>query len=377
VKYAGGSVITFEVLGEVTARQDAWVAKMSTQQQHLLAALVLGGGAPVTRERLEEILWDFRVPYPEKGVARVASGVRAILQEAAPSTNLVLSSHGGYRLLMAPEQADILRFRTIADKARGTSGRDSAQLMRQALREWGPNAVGLYGGSLLEGLPGQWADSTRHLLQTQYRDAVVHCLTYEMSCHDYGPVLAECERRAADSASALLDDEFLSLWILAAMHAGDLARARTVYRRAQDAARYSNGHLSPALQQLGTRLRDSGTALATPAVSPQPIPVITGQEPTIEHVADEESEGPSATGQPSDVQLGSVFNADVYLNIAGVPTGSTSKVQAQVNVAREPGTTVFGVQGGNIYHYQGIPKHLPPAPATGDADGSEGRSESA
>jgi DNA-binding SARP family transcriptional activator len=297
-------VISFEVLGEVTAQEDAWVARLSTQQQHLLAALVLGGGAPVTRGRLEEILWDFRAPYPEKGIARVAHELRVILQEAAPGADLVPSSHGGYRLLMTPEQADVVRFRASAAEARRASGLASAQFMRQALREWGSTAAGLHGGNPLEGLPGQWADSTRHLLRTQYRDAVIHCLAYGISCHDYGPVLAECEQRAADSAPVLLDEEFVGCWILAAAHAGDLARARTIYRRAQDAAEYAGEHLGSSLHQLGARLRDSGTALAASVASPQPIPVITNQRPAMELVAGEDGKGLSATGRLSDGQPG-------------------------------------------------------------------------
>jgi DNA-binding SARP family transcriptional activator len=382
VEYGGGSVISFEVLGEVTARRDAWTARLSTQQQHLLAALVLGEGAPLTRERLEAILWDFRPPYPEKGIARVAHEVRDILREAAPGTDLVPSSHGGYRLLMEPEKADILRFRASADKALRTSGPDSAQHMRQALAEWGPSASGLHGGSPLEGLPGQWADSNRHQLRNRYRDAVIHCLAYRMSCHDYAPVLAECEQRAAapdpDSAPVLLDEEFVGLWILGAAHAGDLARARTIYQRAQDAAEHAGVRLGPSLRELGTRLRDNGAALAVPAGSPQSTSAITdqGQGPTMEHVAGEDEKERSATGRPSGGQPGSVFNGDVYLNITGLPAGDTSGMQAQFITAHDHGTAI-GVQGGSIHYYQGVPKHLPLVPGTGDGNSPEGRAESA
>ena len=370
-------MISFEVLGEVTARQDAWEARLSTQQQHLLAALVLAGGAAVTRERLEEILWDFRAPYPEKGIARVAHEVRVTLQEAAPATDLVPSAHGGYRLLMTPEQADIARFRATADEARCTGGPAGAQLMRQALREWSSSASGLHGGSPLAGLPGQWADGTRYLLRTQYRDAVIHCLTYEANCHDYGRVLAECEKRATDSTDALLDEEFVELWVLAAAHTGELARARTIYRRAQDAIEHAGGRPSSALEQLGARLRKGGTTVTAPTASPQPIPATTDRSRTMEHVADEDAQWRSETEQLSDRQPGSVFNGDVYLNIADLPTGEPSRVQAQVNVARVPGANVFAAQGGNVYYYQGIPEHLPPTPSTSDSKSSEGRSESA
>jgi DNA-binding SARP family transcriptional activator len=250
-------VISYEILDGVTARQDAWTASLSRQQRHLLAALVLGKGAPVSRERLEEILWDSQAPYdPERAVNRIACEVRSELRLASPGGDDPLpSSHGGYRLSVVSEQADVLRFRARVDEARRTDGPASVELMRQALREWGPDAVGLHGGHPLRGLPGQWADSTRHLLRTQYRDAVVHCLTQGMRCHDYRPVLTECEQRAAGDPQALLDDEFVGLWMLAAAGTGDRTRAHTVFQRAADAAARSGQQPSNAIRQLDADLR--------------------------------------------------------------------------------------------------------------------------
>jgi DNA-binding SARP family transcriptional activator len=253
-EYAGGSVISFEVLGEVAARQGAWSASLSRQQQHLLAALVLGKGSPVGRERLEEILWDSRAPYPEGGIKRVAAEVRGELRRASPEPDPLPSCPGGYRLVLAPEQADVLRFRARAAEARRASSPASGELMRRALREWGPDAAGLHGGHPLRGLPGQWADSTRHLLRAEYRDALLHCLAHDMNRHDYGPVLAECEQCAADDAQALRDEEFTGLWMRSAASSGDLVRAHQVFRRAAVVADRAGEPLSVSLQQLNADL---------------------------------------------------------------------------------------------------------------------------
>jgi DNA-binding SARP family transcriptional activator len=271
-EYGEGSVIRFEILGEVTARQDDWTASLSRQQQHLLAALVMGKGAPVARERLEEILWDSQVPYPEGGIKRVASEVRGELRLASPDGGDPLpSGYSGYRLAVTPEQADVLRFRAMAAGARRAAGPPSGELMRQALREWGPDAVGLHGGYPLRGLPGQWADSTRHLLRTEYRDAVIHCLAHDMNRHDYGSVLAECEQRAADDPQALRDDEFTGLWMRAAASSRDRVKAHQVFRRAAAAADRAGEPLSVSLQQLNADL-DVGKASSGAAVPATSLP---------------------------------------------------------------------------------------------------------
>lgn len=263
-------MIRFEILGEVTARQDSWTANLSRQQQHLLAVLVLGKGAPVARERLEEILWDSRAPFPEGGIKRVASEVRSELRAASPGSDDPLpSSHGGYRLSLTPEQADVLRFRAWTARARHASGPEGTELTRQALQEWGSAAVGLHGGHPLHGLQGQWADSTRHLLRTEYRDAVIHCLIQGMSCRDYRLVLADCEQRAADDPQALLDEEFAGLWIGAAAGTGDRDRACTIFRRAAEAAAREGRKPGDSLCQLDADLRAGRTpSEAVPAVMP-------------------------------------------------------------------------------------------------------------
>lgn len=299
-------MISFEILGEVTARQGAWTARLTPRQQRLLAALVLGNGAPVSRERLEGILWDSRAPYdPEKAINQVACEVRSQLRLASPDGgDLVLSSHGGYRLALAPEQADVLRFRDKADRARHSDGPDGAKLMRQALREWGPDVSRLYGGDPLHGLRGQWADSTRYMLRAQYRDAVIYCLSHDMSCCRYKSVLMECEQRAAaDDPQALLDEQFTGIWMRAAACAGDPARAHTIFTRATDAATRAGQQPGDSLRRLNADLRAGWMPVRAVAVVPpqeasplttdpvNEVNVMTEQDPD-----DDTSAGP-ATGQ--------------------------------------------------------------------------------
>jgi hypothetical protein len=96
-------------------------------------------------------------------------------------------------------------------------------------------------------LVGNWAASTRHRLGDEYRRAIIYCLQQEMNDGRHREVLAECERRGeagqADAPSgghkpqvALLDEEFLEVWLRAAYRCGRPARAREVGQRALGAA---------------------------------------------------------------------------------------------------------------------------------------------
>jgi hypothetical protein len=179
-------VISFEVLGAVTAKRDDWAARLSRQQQVMLAVLVIDGAArEVSDGHLSEALWEFGL-YPEGGLKRVASELRRELDQV-PGSGPV-RENGGYRLPVAVGQADLRRFQAkfaeasgaeasgaeaSGTEASGAGARAAAALAREALGEWGPSAGGLHGGEPLRGLPGHWASITRDQLRLQYRDAAL------------------------------------------------------------------------------------------------------------------------------------------------------------------------------------------------------------
>jgi DNA-binding SARP family transcriptional activator len=268
-------VTHFEILGRVTARQSDWAADLTPQQQRLLAVLVMAGGAAVGRRRLEGVLWDFKEPYPAHGLKGVASELRHRLRRAPSDDDPVPADGGGYRLLVTQEEADVLRFRAKMAAAEDASGSERLERMLGAVREWGPGA-GLHGGEPLLGLDGQWADSTRHKLKTDYRKAVFYCLTQGISLHRYEFVLRQCEQIDSDDIMALLDEQFVTLWMSAAGHAGDQAKAREVYQRAVEAAARVGKRPPLSLHSLDAQLRANGPR---PERSPVPESPETGPAP--------------------------------------------------------------------------------------------------
>jgi DNA-binding SARP family transcriptional activator len=320
-------VTRFEILGRVAARQDDRAADLPPQQQLLLAVLVIAGGAVVGRRRLEEALWGAREPYPEHGVEKAAYELRRALRRASPEDDPVPAGDGGYRLLVTPEQADVLRFRAKTDAATHASGPESLERMREALREWGPGATGLHGGEPLLGLAGQWADNTRHKLRTDYRKAVLHCLAQGTSLQDYDFVLRQCEQ-LNDDVKALLDEEFTGLWMRAADAAGYPAKAREIYQRAAEAAARVGERPGPAPRSLDAQLRAD-------RVRPETAPSAASPEP------------------PTPPET-----------VPAPPDSRTMTVTAY-------GGNAFGSMR-DFYYYEGVGKQLPYPPSVAEDSGNDG-----
>jgi DNA-binding SARP family transcriptional activator len=227
-------VIDYRILGPVTARQDGWTAELTPQQQLLLAVLVMERGRAVPRQSLIRILWDEDDRLddpPERPLKQVVAGLRARLRTAPGrqlADDLLPITGDTYRLRLNPAQADALRFRARLDEARRADGRAAISLLQAALQEWGDDAAGLYGGQPLTGLTGRWADSIRHELRQDYRDARCRCLQQDFDDHRYDEVATEC-RWLANEPGALQDEKFLALWMIAAYRSGHRSDAERVY----------------------------------------------------------------------------------------------------------------------------------------------------
>jgi DNA-binding SARP family transcriptional activator len=251
----GVRVINYTILGRVTACQGSWTADLSPQQQLLLAILVMERGAPVSRAGLARALWDEEDP-PEGGLKRVVSELRTQLRVALPDSDPLPARGNTYCLPLSEQQADVLRFRSKIDQAVRATGQNATQLMREALREWGGNTTGLFGGQPLTGLRGRWADSTREKLRAEYRDARLRCVRQDFDSHQYDRVAAEC-RQLANEPDALHDELFLMLWMIATYRAGHRTEAEQIYQRAVESAKAHLGsELSGQTRKLAEIIRD-------------------------------------------------------------------------------------------------------------------------
>ncbi|WP_329351040.1 tetratricopeptide repeat protein [Streptomyces sp. NBC_01261] len=155
------------------------------KRRTVLAALLVDAGRWVPAETLIDRVWGEAPPAQVRATlyAHVAR-IRRVLAETGPRLS-ALSGGGlgdaevpspapelvrgpaGYRLDLAPDLVDVHRFRNLVTRARRTKGSDAARV--STLRE----AMGLWQGTPLAGVSGEWAARTRENWVHQYVDAVL------------------------------------------------------------------------------------------------------------------------------------------------------------------------------------------------------------
>jgi DNA-binding SARP family transcriptional activator/tetratricopeptide (TPR) repeat protein len=151
-----GRVVRFRLLGPVEAAEEERVVALGAlKQRHLLAALLFDGGHPVTFETLIDRLWGDEPPADARGALYgYVARLRRVVKDSTGVTLVRWS--GGYTLQVPAGSVDLFRFRQLLEAAR-TAGPDE----RLAVLE---EALGLWRGDALAGLPGEWAQRTRESL---------------------------------------------------------------------------------------------------------------------------------------------------------------------------------------------------------------------
>lgn len=316
-------MINFEILGAVRAWDDGWEAKLQDQHKAVLAALLIADGALVPWSELERALgWDEKDLPVSRGPAKPVSELRTRLQPALPGRAPLHGGNGAYRLPVGQRQVDVLRFRGGVAEARRTSGPERARLMRAALSEWGPGAVGLYGGDPLSDLKGAWAESTRFTLRKEHRDAVLDCIIQDMDAGQYGHVTRECFRLA--SPEALTDEAFVERWMKAACWSGQRTLAEQVFRQAVEATKRILG-ITPSRQlyDLAQAIRDEDPGFGAPDLrseravvavrDPAGVPALVAAGP----VPAPSLARPAGREHPARTERTAVNEPNVTFNISG------------------------------------------------------------
>jgi DNA-binding SARP family transcriptional activator len=100
------------ILGPLEVHDDggASVALAGARLRGLIARLALAGGQPVSTALLSEAVWDHALP------ADVANALQTLVsraRRALAATAAVEQSAAGYRLAVAPDDVDALRFERL------------------------------------------------------------------------------------------------------------------------------------------------------------------------------------------------------------------------------------------------------------------------
>jgi len=164
-------MIEFRVLGPVeVVLADQVVPGWRPQQRAVLAALVVDVGRVVPVGVLVDRVWGSAPPrHADRILQSHLSRIRRTLDRGNdPAETVRLVRHaGGYRLLTEPDRVDLYRFRRLLqqDRAQQQVDDDRIASLRQALDLW--------RGEPLGGVPGDWAARTRQAWQQLRLDATV------------------------------------------------------------------------------------------------------------------------------------------------------------------------------------------------------------
>jgi DNA-binding SARP family transcriptional activator len=157
------------VLGPVGMWVDGAAVEVGPpRQQAVLAALAVDAGRPVAVDTLVERVWGADAqPAARSGLYSYLTRLRRVVAGAGAADAMrLVSKAGGYVLEMDPDRVDVCRFRRLVRAARAV---EDDQRRADLLEE----AVGLWRGAALAGLPADWAERTRQLLDREQLDAIL------------------------------------------------------------------------------------------------------------------------------------------------------------------------------------------------------------
>jgi DNA-binding SARP family transcriptional activator len=235
------------LLGPVDVLTADGVAALGPPKQRAaLAALAVDVGRVVPADTLVTRIWGD--PAPDRAHRTlhtyIAKTRRLIKEASAPSgvSVAVARSAGGYALQVDPGRVDLWRFRDLVSQA---TGGDVTTQQRIGLIG---AAMGLWYGTPLAGVTGEWADRTREGLHRQYADAVT---VWADGKRSLGEAL-ETTGRLAELIEQHPLNESLVAALMQALHAGGrsaeaLERYAVIQRRLADELGVNPG---PYLQQL-------------------------------------------------------------------------------------------------------------------------------
>jgi DNA-binding SARP family transcriptional activator len=231
--------LRFEVLGPVRGwRGDTEVDLGSPQQRAVLAMLLLARGRLVTLDTLIAGLWGDELP-------RSASAtIRTYISRLRRQVDLIQSAGDGYFLSPRPDRLDLDEFEEGLGEAHQAQQRQETVRAAVLLRD----ALGLWHGAALAGLPGPYAGARRVRLTELQLAAVEDKLAMDVALGEHGLAIAGLRAlRAAHPFRERLSE----LLMLALCQSGRQAEALEVFDGVRRQLRAELGiDPGPALQAM-------------------------------------------------------------------------------------------------------------------------------
>ncbi|TDO47345.1 DNA-binding SARP family transcriptional activator [Kribbella sp. VKM Ac-2527] len=311
----------FRLLGPVEVVDDSGrrIELAANRLRVLLAALLLQPNRVVAGQELMDTLWEEDLPArPRSALQTYVSRLRTLL-----GGTIILTEPAGYVINVAPDEVDLVRFRTlVADSTATTDPAERIRLLTQALDLWrGEPLAGLTAGALIRDAVPMLAEERLHATEL--------LLAARLERGDHAAVTSEL--RGLTRRHPLRE----SLWALlmqAQIRAGRPADALATYseasRRLADELGLDPG---PALRRLHQTVLATDARAAAVRTSREVVP---HQLPTV---------GRSFVGRTRELaELDRVLLGPVVLN--SVPTPSPRSSIAVISGTAGVGKTALAVR---------------------------------
>lgn len=218
--------VRFEVLGPVRGwHGDTELDLGSPQQRAVLAMLLLSRGRQVSLDSLIDGLWGDRMPRAAAGTIRTyISRLRRVLHGDADGQRCEpLQSIGdGYVLRLGPARLDLDMFEQRLSEARAARGHHNTARRARLLRD----ALGMWRGAALAGIPGPYADSHRVPLAELHMAATEEKIAADILLGDLAATTAELRVLLAEHP---FREKLAEMLMLALYQSGRQAEALGVF----------------------------------------------------------------------------------------------------------------------------------------------------
>ncbi|MEV0385476.1 BTAD domain-containing putative transcriptional regulator [Nonomuraea sp. NPDC050643] len=262
------------LLGPVEVERSGLTRPVRPPQVALaLAALAWEAGRVVPVESLLARVWGDGAP---QGARRTLyTIITRIRRDVLADEGAVVRRLGGYLLDVDESAVDVARFRGLADRA--TAAPDPVPLLGEALALW--------RGDPLTGLPGEWVERAGHRLRDERKEIVLRWAR-AMTGRDAGAAVTALSPLAEEYPL----DELVAAALIEALHAwGRTAEALARFARVRRTLAEELGvEPGAALRHLhGTLLRPGDvteTARLVPAQLPMALRCFVGREAELERL---------------------------------------------------------------------------------------------
>lgn len=254
-------MVELRLLGPVELRGEAGggVGLGQPQQRCLLAVLAMSAGRMVTIESLIDRVWAQEAPPHVRDVVYTyVSRLRSVCRRAGAPAAL-RRSDGGYVLDIPADRVDVHRGRALARRARQRGEQSAVDLLREA--------TGLWRGTPLAGLPGDWAARTRAGLMQERVTLLTERFGAELELGRHAEAVEELSGAVVEHPlNEPLTGHFMLALYRASRQADALAAYGTIRRRLVEELGEEPG---PALRELHQRILRRDPELGRPTA---PLP---------------------------------------------------------------------------------------------------------